>query len=191
VTDAERLSDIVEKLLRWRYLSSYPDAEHDVVWLAEKLGERNARIAELKARLRRNEWDSLASMNDHRGGCGTRSLPNERAHREDQPSGEGSTGFAVRTRPPKANSRTRSVCEGLVSSKLSDEAVSGFVRQPHPRLRVNDGPIISHQGHVSGLCGIWVYVRDIKGDDNDGLLCENGSGPTAQQNATAYSHGKK
>ncbi len=40
----------------WRYLSSYPDAEHDVVWLAEKLGERNARIAELEARLRRNEW---------------------------------------------------------------------------------------------------------------------------------------
>jgi hypothetical protein len=55
MTDAERLNDISEKLFHWGYLSSYPDAEHDVAWLLEKLGERNRRIAELKTRLRRNE----------------------------------------------------------------------------------------------------------------------------------------
>jgi hypothetical protein len=56
VTEAERFDDIAEKLFRWRYLSLYPDAEHDMVWLFEKLNERNVRIAELEARLRRNEW---------------------------------------------------------------------------------------------------------------------------------------
>jgi hypothetical protein len=56
VTDAERLNDIVEKLFSWRYLSHHPDAEGDMAWLLEKLDERNARIAELKATLRRNEW---------------------------------------------------------------------------------------------------------------------------------------
>jgi hypothetical protein len=56
VTDAERLTDIAEKLFRWRYLSSYPDAGRDMAWLLEKLGERNARIAELEATVRRNEW---------------------------------------------------------------------------------------------------------------------------------------
>ena len=56
VTDAERLTDILEKLFRWRYLSSYPDADRDMTWLVKKLDERNTRIAELEARLQRNEW---------------------------------------------------------------------------------------------------------------------------------------
>jgi len=56
VTDAERFNDIMKKLSSWGYLSHYPDAERDIVWLVEKLGERDVRIAELEARLRRNEW---------------------------------------------------------------------------------------------------------------------------------------
>ena len=56
MTHAERLSDIVEKLHRWKYLSRYPEAERDMAWLLERLGERNARITELEAKLRRNEW---------------------------------------------------------------------------------------------------------------------------------------
>ena len=56
VTDAERFNDIMRKLSSWRYLSHHPNAERDMVWLLEKLGERDVRIAELEARLRRNEW---------------------------------------------------------------------------------------------------------------------------------------
>ena len=67
MTEAERLSDIAKKLFSWRYLSHYPDAECDVVWLLEKLDERNVRIAELEARLRQNEWvyfDDVDSRRD-------------------------------------------------------------------------------------------------------------------------------
>ena len=56
VTDTERLSDIEQKLRCWGYLSHHPDAQRDVAWLLERLVEREARIAELEARLRRNEW---------------------------------------------------------------------------------------------------------------------------------------
>jgi len=49
VTDVERLHDC------WGYLSHYPDAEHDVAWLLEQLADRGARIADLEARLQRNE----------------------------------------------------------------------------------------------------------------------------------------
>jgi hypothetical protein len=53
VTDPERLTDIEQKLRCWGYLSHYPDAERDVAWLLDQLAERNARIAELEARLAR------------------------------------------------------------------------------------------------------------------------------------------
>ena len=33
------------------YLSHHPHAEHDVAWLRDQLTERDARIAELEARL--------------------------------------------------------------------------------------------------------------------------------------------
>jgi hypothetical protein len=56
VTDAERLNDIAKKLCSWGYVSRCRDAERDMAWLLEKLGERNARIAELEARLRQHEW---------------------------------------------------------------------------------------------------------------------------------------
>ena len=56
VTDAERLHDIEQKLRCWGYLSHYPDAEHDVAWLLERLAEQTERITELEARLQRNEW---------------------------------------------------------------------------------------------------------------------------------------
>jgi hypothetical protein len=56
VTDAERFSDIMKKLSSGGYLSHYPDAERDMAWLLEKLGELDVRVAELEARLRRNEW---------------------------------------------------------------------------------------------------------------------------------------
>ncbi|HEV2356653.1 MAG TPA: hypothetical protein VGZ23_03460 [bacterium] len=56
MTDAERLRDIEQKLRCWGYLSHYPDAEHDVAWLLDQLAERDARIAELEARLQRNDW---------------------------------------------------------------------------------------------------------------------------------------
>ena len=56
VADAERRNDIEQKLRCWGYLSHYPDAEHDVAWLLEQLAERDVRIAELEARLQRNEW---------------------------------------------------------------------------------------------------------------------------------------
>ena len=56
VTDAERLEDIVEKLRCWRYLAHHTDAEQDAAWLIEQLARRDARIAELEARLRRYEW---------------------------------------------------------------------------------------------------------------------------------------
>jgi hypothetical protein len=59
VTDGERLSDIVEKLRCWGYLSHFPDAERDVAWLLEQLAARQARIAELEAKLRDTEWMSL------------------------------------------------------------------------------------------------------------------------------------
>ena len=56
MTDLERLHDIEQKLRCWGYLSHYPDAEHDVAWLLDKLADRDARIAELQARLQRAEW---------------------------------------------------------------------------------------------------------------------------------------
>jgi len=56
VTDIERVNDIEQKLRCWGYLSHYPDAQRDVAWLLEKLAERDARIAELEARLPRNKW---------------------------------------------------------------------------------------------------------------------------------------
>jgi len=56
VTGGERLHDIEQKLRCWGYLSHYPDAERDVAWLLDQLAERDARIAELEARLRRHEW---------------------------------------------------------------------------------------------------------------------------------------
>jgi len=56
VTDTERLNDIEQKLRCWGYLSHHPDAERDVAWLLDKLAERDARIAELEARLTQNEW---------------------------------------------------------------------------------------------------------------------------------------
>lgn len=58
MTDAERLNDIERKLRCWGYLSHYPDAEHDVAWLLDKLAECDARIAELEARPERNKWGS-------------------------------------------------------------------------------------------------------------------------------------
>ena len=51
VTDAKRLHDIEQKLRCWGYLSNYPDAGRDVAWLLDQLAERDARIAELEARL--------------------------------------------------------------------------------------------------------------------------------------------
>ena len=56
MTDAERLHDIEQKLRCWGYLSHYPDAERDAAWLLDRLADRDARIAELEARLQRNEW---------------------------------------------------------------------------------------------------------------------------------------
>ncbi len=56
VTDGKRLEDITQKLRCWGYLSHFPDAERDVAWLLEQLGDRDARIAELEARLRETEW---------------------------------------------------------------------------------------------------------------------------------------
>ncbi len=56
MTDAERLYDIEQKPRCWGYLSHYPDAERDVAWLLDRLAERDARIAELEARRRRNGW---------------------------------------------------------------------------------------------------------------------------------------
>ena len=55
MTNAERHHDIEQKLRCWGYLSHYPNAEQDVTWLLERLAERDARIAELEARLRREE----------------------------------------------------------------------------------------------------------------------------------------
>ena len=49
VTDAERLHDIEQKLRCWGYLSHYPDAEHDVAWLLERLDHLTERIVELEA----------------------------------------------------------------------------------------------------------------------------------------------
>jgi len=51
VTDAERLCDIEDKLLRWRYLSHYLEAEGDVRWLVAQLRGRDARIAALEEEL--------------------------------------------------------------------------------------------------------------------------------------------
>lgn len=56
MTDVEHLYDIEQKLRCWGYLSHCPDAERDVAWLLDQLAERDARIAELEARLRRDEW---------------------------------------------------------------------------------------------------------------------------------------
>jgi hypothetical protein len=56
VTDAERLHDIEQKLRCWGYLAHHSDAERDVAWLLDKLTERDARIADLEARLARMEW---------------------------------------------------------------------------------------------------------------------------------------
>ena len=56
MTDRERLDDITQKLSCWGYLSHFPDAERDVAWLLEQLAERDARIAELEARLGETEW---------------------------------------------------------------------------------------------------------------------------------------
>jgi hypothetical protein len=56
VTEGERLSDITQKLSCWGYLSHFPDAERDVAWLLERLADRDARIAELEARLKETEW---------------------------------------------------------------------------------------------------------------------------------------
>jgi hypothetical protein len=64
VTDAERLHDIEQKLRCCGYLSHYPDAEHDVAWLLDKLADRDVRIAELEARLQRNE--GMLSYRDDR-----------------------------------------------------------------------------------------------------------------------------
>jgi len=54
VTDVERLHDIEQKLRCWGYLSHYPDAVRNVARLLDQLAERDARIAELEARLRQN-----------------------------------------------------------------------------------------------------------------------------------------
>lgn len=54
--DGERLHDITQKLCCWGYLSHFPDAERDVAWLLERLAEREARILELEAQLKRMEW---------------------------------------------------------------------------------------------------------------------------------------
>lgn len=56
VTEGERLDDITQKLCCWGYLSHFPDAERDVAWLLERLAERDARIVELEAQLKRTEW---------------------------------------------------------------------------------------------------------------------------------------
>lgn len=56
MTDAERPHDIEQTLRCWGHLSHYPDAERDVAWLLDQLTERDARIADLEARLQRNEW---------------------------------------------------------------------------------------------------------------------------------------
>jgi hypothetical protein len=55
VTDAERLADVREKLLRWAYLSHHPDAERDMRWLLDRLDERDTRIERLMLRLRQYE----------------------------------------------------------------------------------------------------------------------------------------
>jgi hypothetical protein len=52
----ERLHDIEQKLRYWGYLSHYPDSEHDVAWLLDRLIERGARVSELEARMRQVEW---------------------------------------------------------------------------------------------------------------------------------------
>ena len=54
MTDAERLHDIEQKLRCWGYLSHY--RMRSVTWLLERLVERDARIFELEARLKQNEW---------------------------------------------------------------------------------------------------------------------------------------
>jgi hypothetical protein len=56
VTDVDRLLDIEQKLRCWGYLSHHPDAARDVAWLLDRLAEHDARIADLEARLQRNEW---------------------------------------------------------------------------------------------------------------------------------------
>ena len=56
VADGERVHDITQKLCCWGYLSHFPDAEGDVAWLLEKLTERDARIAELEAKLQDTAW---------------------------------------------------------------------------------------------------------------------------------------
>jgi hypothetical protein len=49
------------------YLSHYRDAERDVAWLLDQLADRDARIAELEARLARNEWRFIpAVLRKHR-----------------------------------------------------------------------------------------------------------------------------
>ena len=53
MSDAERLHDIAQKRRCWGYPSHHPDAERDVAWLLDQLAGRDARIAELEARLRR------------------------------------------------------------------------------------------------------------------------------------------
>jgi hypothetical protein len=56
VTDAERLNDIAKKLDCHGYLSHSRDVERDIAWLLEKLRERDVCIAELEARMKRNDW---------------------------------------------------------------------------------------------------------------------------------------
>jgi hypothetical protein len=60
VTDAERLHDIEQKPALLGYLSHYPDAERDVTWLLDRLAERDARIAERKARLQSSKLPDLS-----------------------------------------------------------------------------------------------------------------------------------
>jgi hypothetical protein len=59
VTEAERLNNIAKKLWCHGCLSHYPELEHDIVWLLEKLRERDVCIAELEARMKRNDWMML------------------------------------------------------------------------------------------------------------------------------------
>jgi hypothetical protein len=56
VTDAERLDAIAKKLSRPGYLPHDPDVERDMVWLLERLRERDVCVAELEARMKQNDW---------------------------------------------------------------------------------------------------------------------------------------
>jgi len=82
VTDAERLRDIEDKLLRWRYLSHYVEAEDDVRWLVAQLREREARIAALEVDLHALRTSRARGRQPHSARPG----PGERLDRSERPA---------------------------------------------------------------------------------------------------------